>query len=55
MRVRRFFAPYGVAMALNEAEKKFRRIRGCGAMNHLIAALDEHQRQLELDNEEAIA
>ncbi len=44
-----------VAMALTEAEKKFRRIRGCGAMEHLIAALDEHQRQLELDNEEAIA
>ncbi len=44
-----------VAMALTEAKKKFRRIRGCGAMDHLIAALDEHQRQLKLDNEEAIA
>ena len=44
-----------VAMALTEAEKKFRRIRGCSSMKHLIAALDEHQRQLELDNEEAVA
>lgn len=44
-----------VVVALTEAEKKFRRIRGCGAMEHLIAALDEHQLQLELDNEEAIA
>ena len=44
-----------VAMALSEAEKKFRRIRGCGAMGHLITALDEHQRQLELDNEEDVA
>ncbi len=44
-----------VAMALTEAEKKFRRINGCGAMDHLIAALDEHQRELGLDNEEAIA
>lgn len=44
-----------VAMALTEAEKKFRRIRGCGAMDHLIAALDEHQRKLGLDNEEDVA
>ncbi len=44
-----------VAMALTEAEKKFRRIRGFGAMGHLVAALDEHQREIELDNEEAIA
>ena len=44
-----------VAMALTEAEKKFRRIRGCEAMKHLVAALGEHQRELELDNEEAVA
>ncbi len=44
-----------VAMALNEAEKKFRRLRGFEAMKHLIAALDKHQRHLGLDNEEAIA
>ncbi|MCP3961975.1 MAG: hypothetical protein GY719_29385 [bacterium] len=37
-----------VAMALTEAKKKFRRIQGCGDMEHLVAALDEHQRQLEL-------
>ncbi len=44
-----------VAMSLAEAEKKFRRIRGFREMNHLVAKLDEHQRHLELDNEEAIA
>ena len=44
-----------VAMALSEAEKKFRRVRGFREMEDLIAALDEHQRQLELDNEGAAA
>lgn len=44
-----------VAMALSKAEKKFRRIRGCGEMKRQIVALDEHRRQLELDNEEAVA
>ncbi len=42
-------------MALGQAEKKFRRIRRCGAMKHLVAALDAHQRRLELANGEAIA
>lgn len=44
-----------VAMALVEAEKKFRRIRGFQSMQHLVARLDEHQRLLELDKMEAIA
>ena len=44
-----------VAMALVEAEKKFRRIRGFQTMQYLVARLDEHQRLLELDNVEAIA
>ena len=44
-----------VVMALNEAEKKFRRIRGYEQMKHLIAALDKHQKDLGLDNEEAVA
>lgn len=44
-----------VSMALVEAEKKFRRIRGFQSMQHLVARLDEHQRLLELDKVEAIA
>ncbi len=44
-----------VGMALNEAEKKFRRIRGFRSMDQLVTSLDEHQRKLGLDNEEALA
>ncbi len=44
-----------VAMALGEAEKKFRRVRGFREMGDLIAALNEHQQHLALDNEEAVA
>lgn len=44
-----------VATALSEAEKKFRRVRGFREMEDLIVALGEHQRQIELDNEEAVA
>ncbi len=44
-----------VAMGLVEAKKKFRRIQGHRSMKDLIARLDEHQRALELDNEEAVA
>ena len=42
-------------MSLVEAGKKLRRIRGFREMNRLVAKLDEHQRHLGLDNEEAIA
>jgi transposase-like protein len=44
-----------VAMGLVEAEKNFRRLTGHRFMRDLIAKLDEHQRALELDNEEAVA
>lgn len=44
-----------VAMALNEAEKKFRRIRGFRDMKLLVDALDRHQQELNKETEKAIA
>ncbi len=44
-----------VAMALVEAEKHFRRVRGFQGMDHLVDALNSHQHLLELDNEVAVA
>lgn len=44
-----------VAMALSEAEKRFHRVRGFREMAYLVAALNECERLLELDNGEAIA
>ena len=44
-----------VAFALIEAEKGFRRVKGYRDMKKLVAALDRHQREIELDTEVAAA
>lgn len=44
-----------VAMGLIEAEKRFRRVKGHQDMNKLVAALDAHQREIELDTKIEVA
>lgn len=44
-----------VAMALAEAERHFHRVRGCKDMKHLVAALNRHEQELQLDNQLDVA
>jgi hypothetical protein len=44
-----------VAIALAEAERHFHRVRGCKDMKHLVAALNRHEQELQLDNRIAVA
>ncbi|MGH9779188.1 MAG: IS256 family transposase [Candidatus Acidiferrales bacterium] len=44
-----------VAMALVEAEKHFHRVRGHKNIKHLVAALNRHEQELQLDNQLAVA
>jgi transposase-like protein len=44
-----------VATAVREAEKKFRRLKGHKDMRRLVAALDAHQRSLQLDMKKKVA
>ena len=44
-----------VATAVREAEKKFRRLKGHKDMQKLVAALDDHQRSLQLDMKKKVA
>ena len=44
-----------VATAVREAEKNFRRLKGHQDMARLVAALDAHQRSLQLDRRKKVA
>ena len=44
-----------VATAVREAERKFRRLKGHKDMPRLVAALDAHQRSLQIDKEKKVA
>lgn len=44
-----------VATAVREAERKFRRLKGHKDMPRLVAALDAHQRSLQLDMKKKVA
>ncbi len=44
-----------VATAVREAETKFKRLKGHKEMPRLLAALDAHQRSLQLDMKRKVA
>jgi len=44
-----------VATAVREAETKFRRLKGDQDMPRLVAALDAHQRSLQIDKRKKVA
>ena len=44
-----------VASALREADKKFRKLRGHKDMPRLVAALEAHQAQLQVDTKKKAA